>query len=64
MTCCSEINILCLLCMCMNKDSQQFILVPFVQGFNSLNVSSDEPNSCLLFNMCAAYAMVGLLFFI
>ena len=33
----------------------------FVQGFNSFNVSSVEPNSCLLLNMCAAYAEVGLL---
>jgi len=49
--------------MCMNKDSEQFILMPFVQGFNSFNNSSVESNLCLLFNMCAAYAEVGLLFF-
>jgi hypothetical protein len=47
----------------MNKDSQQLILVPFVHGFNSFNVSSVGLNSCLLFNMCVAYAEVGLLFF-
>jgi hypothetical protein len=48
----------------MNKDSQQFIRVPFVHGINSFNVSSVGSNSCLLCNMCVAYADVGLLFII
>ena len=46
--------------MCMNKASQQFIFVPFLQGFNSFSVSSAEPNSCLLSKMCTAYAEVGI----
>jgi len=44
----------------MNKASQQFIFVPFLQGFISFSVSSSEPNSCLLSKMCMAYAEVGL----
>ena len=61
-TCCSEINIFCLWCMCTNRASQQFIFVPFLQGFNSFSVSYTEPNSCLLSKMCMAYAEVGMLF--
>jgi len=35
--------------------------VPLLHGFNSFNVSSAVPYSCLLFNICIAYAEVGLL---
>ena len=41
--------------------SQQFILVPFVHGFNNFRISSTGPNSCLLLSMCVAYAEVRLL---
>jgi hypothetical protein len=61
LTCCSEINVLRLWCRCMYSASQQFILVPFVHGFNNFNVSSTGPNSCLLSSMGIAYAEVGLL---
>jgi len=58
-TCCSEIDIFCLRCMCMNRGSQQFIFMPFLQqGFNIFDVSSAEPNSCLLSETCVAYADV------
>jgi hypothetical protein len=45
----------------MNKDSQQFIRVPFVHGINGFNVSSVGPNSCLLCSICVAYADVRVL---
>ena len=63
-TCCSEINIFCLSCMCMNRASQLFIFVHFLHGFNSFIVSSAGPNSCLLTKICMVYADVGLLFHI
>ena len=51
LTCCSEINVLRLWCRCMYSDSQQFILVPFLHGFNNFKVSSTGPNPCLLLSM-------------
>jgi len=61
LTCCSEINVLRLWCRCMYSGSQQFILVPFLHGFNNFTVSSTGRNSCLLLSTCIAYAKVGLL---
>jgi len=43
------------------KVSQQLICVPLLHGFNNSNISAAVPYSCLLFNMCSAYADVGLL---
>ena len=37
---------------CMMKDSQQFILMPLLQAFNSSMVCFGLPYACLLFNMC------------
>ena len=45
----------------MYKVSQQLIRVPLLNGFRSSNVSVGVPYSCLLFNICSAYAYVGLL---
>ena len=61
-TCCSEISVFSLWYMCMNEASQQFIFVPFPQGFNSFSFSSAGPNSCHLSKMCMAFAEMGLLF--
>ena len=64
LTCCSGTSVSCLQCKYIYSASQQFIFVPFVHGFSSLNVSSAGPNSCLLLSMCIAYADMGLFHFI
>jgi hypothetical protein len=44
----------------MKNDSQQFILIPLLQVFNSYVGGSAFPYLCLLFNMCKTYAETGL----
>ena len=51
---CSWINTSCCWMICTKNDSQQFILIPLLQVFNSFVVCSAFPYSCLLFNMCKA----------
>ena len=60
-TCCSVISLPCCWYICMYKFSQLFMRSPFLQGCINLSVSSTLPYSCLLFNICVAYADVSLL---
>jgi hypothetical protein len=54
LTFCSSINKFFLWRICIKNDSQQFVLTPLLQDFNSSMVCSAFPYSCLLFNMCKA----------
>ena len=61
LTCCSVMSLFCWRYIWIYKFSQLFIFCPFLQGCISLRVFSAVPYSCLLFKMCAAYAVVVLL---
>jgi len=44
----------------MKTDSQQLILIPLLHVFSNCTVWSAFPYSTLLFEMCNAYAIIGL----
>jgi len=58
--CCSLINTFFWWNICIYRASQQFMWFPFWHFLSSFRVSSFVPYLCLLFEMCAAYAEVGL----
>ena len=61
LTFCSSISVFFCCKICMQNDSQQFILFPLLHGFSSCIVWFAFPYSCLLFRMCNAYGETELL---
>ena len=62
--CCSVINLFSFLYCCMNRSSQQFMVILLLQCLSSLIVSVLGPYSWLLLSMCMAYADVVWLYLI
>jgi len=63
LTLCSSINKFCFFKDCIKNDSQQFSLIPLLQGFISSMICSAFPFSCLFYNMYRAKSETGLFVF-